>query len=89
MGAETSTDDLEGDITSTYRSESLDDVALHLKSIGNAAMQYNIESLLPQFHGAVQQKPPAYSAIKIDGERAYDLARAGEDVDIAARDGSD
>lgn len=37
-----------------------------------------IRAALPQFAGAIMQTPPAYSAIKIDGERAYDLARAGE-----------
>ena len=40
---------------------------------------------MPQFHGAVQQQPPAFSAIKVDGERAYDLARAGETVELASR----
>jgi tRNA pseudouridine55 synthase len=40
---------------------------------------------LPQFVGAIQQTPPQFSAIKIGGERAYDLARAGETVEIQAR----
>ncbi len=44
-----------------------------------------ITKLLPRFMGTISQRPPAFSAIKIDGERAYDLARAGEQVDIAAR----
>lgn len=44
-----------------------------------------IEAALPQFVGEISQVPPAYSAIKVDGERAYDLARAGEDVQLAAR----
>ncbi len=44
-----------------------------------------IEALLPQFTGEILQKPPAYSAIKVDGERAYDLARAGEVVELEAR----
>ncbi|WP_018631357.1 tRNA pseudouridine(55) synthase TruB [Neomegalonema perideroedes] len=44
-----------------------------------------IRAVLPGFHGEIQQKPPAYSAIKIDGERAYDLARAGEAPEMAAR----
>jgi len=44
-----------------------------------------IEAVLPQFIGAVEQVPPAFSAIKVDGERAYDLARAGEDVQLKAR----
>ncbi|MFM2423591.1 MAG: tRNA pseudouridine synthase, partial [Pseudomonadota bacterium] len=41
---------------------------------------------LPQFEGVIQQVPPQFSAIKIDGERAYDLARAGETVEIASRE---
>ncbi len=44
-----------------------------------------IRAVLPGFHGEIQQKPPAYSAIRIDGERAYDLARAGEAPEMAAR----
>ena len=44
-----------------------------------------VEALLPRFVGEIEQIPPAYSAIKVDGERAYDLARAGEVVDLAAR----
>ena len=44
-----------------------------------------IEAALPQFVGEISQVPPAFSAIKVDGERAYDLARAGQDVVLAAR----
>ena len=44
-----------------------------------------IEQLLPAFTGTILQTPPAYSAIKISGERAYDLARDGETVTIAPR----
>jgi tRNA pseudouridine55 synthase len=44
-----------------------------------------VEALLPRFVGEIQQIPPAYSAIKVDGERAYDLARAGEIVELKAR----
>jgi tRNA pseudouridine55 synthase len=44
-----------------------------------------VEAVLPRFVGEISQVPPAYSAIKIDGERAYDLARAGEVVELAAR----
>jgi tRNA pseudouridine55 synthase len=44
-----------------------------------------IEALLPQFRGTVTQTPPRYSAIKIAGERAYDLARDGEQFEIAPR----
>ncbi len=44
-----------------------------------------IEAALPAFVGEIEQVPPAYSAIKVDGERAYDLARAGEEVVLASR----
>ena len=44
-----------------------------------------IEAILGQFRGEIMQVPPAFSAIKIDGERAYDLARAGEAVELAPR----
>ena len=70
VGIQTSTDDLEGEVTA---------------ATGNVATQQDIEAVLSQFIGAVQQKPPSYSAIKISGERAYDLARAGEVLDLAAR----
>ncbi len=45
-----------------------------------------IEAALPAFTGPIQQVPPAFSAIKVDGERAYDLARAGEDVVLEPRE---
>lgn len=44
-----------------------------------------VTAVLPRFTGAIQQVPPAYSALKIDGERAYDRARRGETVEMAAR----
>lgn len=44
-----------------------------------------IEAAMPRFVGAVVQVPPAYSAIKVQGERAYDLARDGEDVVLEPR----
>jgi tRNA pseudouridine55 synthase len=44
-----------------------------------------IEALLPRFTGVIEQVPPRYSAIKIQGERAYDLARDGEVVELAPR----
>lgn len=44
-----------------------------------------IRALLPRFTGTIDQVPPQYSAIKVDGERAYDLAREGESVELAAR----
>jgi tRNA pseudouridine55 synthase len=69
-GEERSTDDLEGEVT---------DRSNHRPS------QNDIESILIQFSGAIMQTPPAFSAIKVAGERAYDLARAGEAVDLAPR----
>ncbi|MBL6854008.1 MAG: tRNA pseudouridine(55) synthase TruB [Alphaproteobacteria bacterium] len=44
-----------------------------------------IEAMLPRFTGELTQTPPAYSAIKVQGERAYDLAREGEAVELAPR----
>jgi tRNA pseudouridine55 synthase len=44
-----------------------------------------IRALLPRFTGTIAQVPPRFSAIKIDGERAYDLAREGEVVELASR----
>ena len=44
-----------------------------------------IDAILPRFIGAIEQVPPAYSALKVDGERAYDLARAGEEVVLKSR----
>jgi tRNA pseudouridine55 synthase len=44
-----------------------------------------VEAALPAFIGEIQQVPPNYSAVKVDGERAYDLARAGEDFELKAR----
>jgi tRNA pseudouridine55 synthase len=43
-----------------------------------------VEAVLPRFTGPIEQVPPAYSALKVDGQRAYDLARAGEAVDLKA-----
>jgi tRNA pseudouridine55 synthase len=69
-GSETDTDDAEGAVTAT--SEKLPDEA-------------RINALIPHFTGVVSQVPPRYSAIKIDGQRAYDLAREGEPVVLEAR----
>jgi tRNA pseudouridine55 synthase len=44
-----------------------------------------LEAVLARFTGPIEQVPPAYSALKVDGERAYDLARAGEEVVLATR----
>jgi tRNA pseudouridine55 synthase len=44
-----------------------------------------VESLLPRFRGAIEQRPPAFSALKIAGKRAYELARRGEAVELQPR----
>ena len=69
-GAERSTDDMEGEITAHSEQR---------------PSRVDIEAILPQFQGVIQQAPPAFSAIRIDGERAYDLARAGEKPEMAER----
>jgi tRNA pseudouridine55 synthase len=45
-----------------------------------------IRAALPAFRGLIRQRPPAFSAVKVDGQRAYDLARAGEAVELAERE---
>jgi len=44
-----------------------------------------LDAVLAHFTGPIDQVPPAYSALKVDGERAYDLARAGQEVTLASR----
>lgn len=44
-----------------------------------------VQAVLPRFTGPIEQAPPAYSAIKVDGQRAYDRARAGETVEMKLR----
>ena len=70
-GEERSTDDLEGPVTKTS----------DLRPTEAA-----IRALLPKYTGVIMQAPPQFSAIKISGERAYDLARAGESVEIPERE---
>ncbi len=70
FGAETDTLDLEGKVIATSDTR---------------PTRAEIEAVLPRFTGPIEQVPPAYSALKVDGKRAYDLARAGEDVKLAAR----
>jgi len=47
--------------------------------------QHEIEAILPRFLGTIQQRPPAYSALMVAGQRAYQLARRGEQVELSAR----
>lgn len=70
FGAETDSLDLEGKVIATS------DVLPTLTEV---------EAILPSFTGTIEQVPPAFSALKIDGKRAYDLARAGEEVVLASR----
>ncbi|MGL4197927.1 MAG: tRNA pseudouridine(55) synthase TruB [Allorhizobium sp.] len=70
-GEERSTDDLEGDVT---------------QSSDKRPAEEDIRALLPAYTGTINQIPPQFSAIKIAGERAYDLARDGETVEIPSRE---
>ncbi|MEP0391739.1 MAG: tRNA pseudouridine(55) synthase TruB [Erythrobacter sp.] len=70
FGAETETLDTEGEIVERS------DVRPSLSQI---------TAVLPQFTGRIEQVPPAYSALKVDGKRAYHLARAGETVELKTR----
>jgi tRNA pseudouridine55 synthase len=70
-GQERTTDDLEGAVTKT--SDARPDEAA-------------IRAVMPKYTGIIMQVPPQFSAIKIGGERAYDLAREGEAVEIPARE---
>ena len=70
FGAQTDTLDLEGKVIAESD---------HLPTLGE------VEAVLCRFTGPIEQAPPAYSAILIDGQRAYDLARAGQDVEMKTR----
>ncbi|WP_274423734.1 tRNA pseudouridine(55) synthase TruB [Chelativorans sp. YIM 93263] len=70
-GEERTTDDLEGPV---------------VESSEKRPTEADIRALLPRYTGLVMQKPPQFSAIKIGGERAYDLAREGEAIEIPARE---
>jgi tRNA pseudouridine55 synthase len=70
-GAETDSSDSEGKITS--RSDKI-------------PTKDEILTILPEFTGPIKQTPPVYSAIKINGKRAYDLARQGKDVQMPERE---
>ena len=70
FGAATNTDDAEGEVIATSDQRPSDE---------------EIKAALGAFVGDIMQVPPQFSAVKIDGQRAYKLARDGEDVEIAAR----
>jgi tRNA pseudouridine55 synthase len=71
FGASSSTDDLEGEMT---------------PATGPAPARDAAEAALPGLTGTIQQRPPAYSAIKLGGRRAYAMARAGEAVELQPRE---
>jgi tRNA pseudouridine55 synthase len=71
FGASSSTDDLEGEL---------------VPSSGPAPTRETVQAALAGFTGAISQRPPAFSAIKVGGRRAYALARAGETVVLAERE---
>ena len=70
-GEERTTDDMEGDV---------------VRTADTRPGEQDIRDLLPAYTGTIEQIPPQFSAIKIAGERAYDLARDGETVEIPARE---
>ena len=72
LGATTPSFDRETEIDGVYPTE-------HITREG-------VETVLRQFVGSIQQVPPVYSACKIDGRRAYDFARKGEDVELKAKE---
>jgi tRNA pseudouridine55 synthase len=71
FGASSSTDDLEGEL---------------VPSEGLAPTRGAVETALGGFQGTISQRPPAFSAIKVAGRRAYAMARAGETVELAERE---
>jgi tRNA pseudouridine55 synthase len=70
LGAATTTDDAEGTVIETREMRPTD---------------AEIAAALGAFRGEIEQVPPQFSAVKVDGERAYDLAREGEVMELAAR----
>ena len=71
LGVGTSTDDAEGEVLATICADAVDEAS--------------VRAVLAGFVGEIDQVPTAVSAIKVDGRRAYDRVRAGEDVQLAAR----
>ncbi len=71
LGVQTTTDDLQGEIISQQSVTELD--------------LSTVKTALQQFQGKIEQIPPSYSAIQVDGKRLYDLARLGEKVEAPVR----
>ena len=70
-----------GAMTPTYDLES---EPMAFQSISHLTME-SIQKVLPSFTGLIQQRPPAHSAIKVNGKRVYELARAGKEVVLEPR----
>ncbi|GGH46611.1 tRNA pseudouridine(55) synthase TruB [Microbacterium album] len=75
LGVRTTTDDAEGEVVETASSDAL-------AAVDEAAVRAGVARLT----GRISQVPSTYSAIKVDGKRAYDLARAGQEVALKARE---
>ena len=71
LGKTTTTYDAEGDVVA--------------ENDASRISQADVEAILPQFTGNIQQVPPMYSAIKVDGKKLYDLARDGKTIDREPR----
>lgn len=71
LGATTPSYDLETEVDATYPTGHI--------------TRGLVEEVLTQFHGSIEQVPPSYSACKVDGHRAYKMARSGKDVELKAK----
>lgn len=69
----------------SFQSDTLDMEGEVTGRFDASVSQQQLESVLPEFRGAIEQIPPQYSAIRIDGKRAHDLARRGKHVDMQPR----
>ena len=70
FGSSTQTYDAEGEV---------------IRKTDSVPSEEEITAILPEFRGEIQQVPPPYSAIKIKGQKAYELARSGQDVELESR----
>lgn len=71
LGATTPSFDLEHEVDATYPTEHI--------------TREKVENVLKSFIGTIEQVPPAFSAVKVDGKRAYDMARKGREVELKAK----
>lgn len=71
LGVQTTTDDLQGEV-------------IHQQSVNGLDLE-TVKNALEKFQGQIEQIPPSYSAIQVDGKRLYDLARKGEKVEAPVR----